>query len=265
MRIRWLPGGTVRVKDAFLHPRPGVRRRLDLLLPGAWSEPLPIGVWLIEHDDERILVDAGELADPKDAPFARHRVTAEDELPAVLGAVGSTPADITTAVLTHLHPDHYRGAVHLTRPALVSGTEWADATSRRGRVIQRLSGAPLPESIRRVALEDGPFGAFAASRRLTADGRVVAVSTPGHTRGHVSIIAVDDEDRHILLAGDATDTLEQLHARRADAITPDPGLQVETIDRILAHAAQHPTVYLPTHDPGAVARLEAKTLVTPRQ
>lgn len=89
--------------------------------------------------------------------------------------------------------------------------------------------------------------------------RVLLVSTPGHTRGHVSVIAIDDEDRHVLLAGDATDTLEQLHARRPDAIAPDPNLQVQTIDRILTHAAQHRTVYLPTHDPDAVTRLRAGT------
>lgn len=122
---------------------------------------------------------------------------------------------------------------------MVNEAEWSDATSFRGRVIQRLTGLPLPGGIdfRPVAPDDGPFGAFAASRRLTTDGRVLLISTPGHTRGHASVIAVDDDGRHILLAGDATDTLERLHARRADAITPDPDVQVQTIDRILAHAA----------------------------
>lgn len=58
---------------------------------------------------------------------------------------------------------------------------------------------------------------------------------------------------------DTTDTLERLHARRPDAITSDPDAQIQTIDRIVAHAAEHPTIYLPTHDPDAVARLEAGT------
>ncbi len=265
MRIHFLRTGTVRVKRAFLHPRAGLRRRLDLLTPGPWSEPLPIGAWLIEHGDERILVDAGETADPKDAPFARHTVTHEDELPSALNAIGLAPGDITTAVATHLHPDHYRGTVHLKTPVLVNEAEWADATSLRGRVIQRLSGAPLPDTsvFQRIDLQDGPFCSFAASNTLTTDGRVVLVSTPGHTRGHTSVIAVDDNGRHVLLAGDATDTLEQLRARRADAITPDPKIQIQTIDRILSHAAEHPTIYLPTHDPDSVARLTADTTISP--
>jgi N-acyl homoserine lactone hydrolase len=261
MKVHALPTGHVVLKQSFVHPRRGLRRRLDLFLPGPWSEPMPIRAWLVEHGDERILVDMGETADVKDAPFARHTVTPEDELPPALRAVGVACEDVTTAVVTHLHPDHFHGAVHLTTSVLVNEAEWADAISFRGRVIQRLTGVPLPGGIdfRAVALHDGPFGAFAASRRLTTDGRVLLVSTPGHTRGHASVIAVDDDGRHVLLAGDATDTLEQLHARRPDAITSDPDVQVQTIDRILAHAAEHPTIYLPTHDPDAVTRLGAGT------
>jgi glyoxylase-like metal-dependent hydrolase (beta-lactamase superfamily II) len=264
MKIHALPTGHMVVKQSFLHPRRGLRRRLDLFLPGRWSEPMPIRAWLIDHGTERILIDMGETADVKDAPFAHHTVTPEDELPLALRAVGLTCDEITTAVVTHLHPDHFHGAVHLTSSVLVNEAEWADATSCRGRVIQRLTGVPLPGAItfRPVALDDGPFGAFAASRRLTMDGRVLLVSTPGHTRGHSSVIAIDDDGRHVLLAGDATDTLEQLHARRPDPITPDPDVQVKTIGRILTHAAEHPTIYLPTHDPDAAARLEAGTTLS---
>ena len=261
MRIHALPIGHVVLRQSFLYPRLGVRRRLDLFLPGPWSEPMPIRAWLIEHDQERILIDMGETAEVRDAPFARHTVTPEDELPSALDAVGLGCKDVTTAVVTHLHPDHFHGAVHLTTSVLVNQAEWADATSLRGRVIQRLAGVQIPGGItfQPIALDDGPFGAFATSRRLTTDGRVLLVSTPGHTRGHASVIAVDDAGRHVLLAGDATDTLEQLRARRPDAITPDPDLQVRTIDRILTHAAAHPTIYLPTHDPDATARLTAGT------
>ena len=261
MRIHALATGSVVLKRAFLHPRSGPRRRLDLFLPGPWSEPMPIRAWVIEHGNERILIDSGETAEVNDAPFARHTVTRNDELPLALRAVGLACEDVSTAVVTHLHPDHFHGAVHLTTPVLVNTAEWADATSLRGRVIQRLTGVALPGGIdfQPVALDNGPFGAFAASRRLTRDGRVLLISTPGHTRGHTSVIAIDDDTRHVLLAGDTTDTLEQLHARRPDAITSNPNLQVQTIDRIHAHAAEHATIYLPTHDPDSVNRLQAGT------
>ena len=118
---------------------------------------------------------------------------------------------------------------------------------------------PLPSGVRfePLALDGGPFGGFAASRALTDDGRVIAVDAPGHTPGHIAVVCIDDEGRHVLLAGDATDTLEQLHARRPDAVGPKPAVSVATIDAILAHGREHPTIFLPSHDPGSVARLAA--------
>jgi hypothetical protein len=51
------------------------------------------------------------------------------------------------------------------------------------------------------------------------------------------------------------------HARRADAIGPEPKVHVATLDTILAHSAEHPTVYLPSHDPESLARFTAATTV----
>jgi N-acyl homoserine lactone hydrolase len=75
------------------------------------------------------------------------------------------------------------------------------------------------------------------------------------------VICVDDAGRHVMLAGDATDTLEQLHARRPDAIAPDTAVHRATLEAILAHCAAHPTVYLPSHDPDSAARFAAATVV----
>ena len=87
----------------------------------------------------------------------------------------------------------------------------------------------------------------------------MAVDTPGHTPGHISVICVDDSGRHVMLAGDTTDSLEQLQSLRADAVAPDPKVHIATMKTILAHCAQHPTVYLPSHDPDSAARLAAAT------
>jgi glyoxylase-like metal-dependent hydrolase (beta-lactamase superfamily II) len=154
------------------------------------------------------------------------------------------------------------GVVHVRAPVLVHDEELAFARSPSSRFFQKVLRQPIPAGVafQPLALDDGAFGAFEQSKKLTPDGRIVAVATPGHTPGHISILVIDD-DRHILLAGDTTDTLEQLHARRHDAIGPKPAVSVATIDRILAHAREHPTVYLPSHDPSTEARLAGATLV----
>jgi N-acyl homoserine lactone hydrolase len=263
LRIQALTTGTVSCKNAFLFAASGPMRQARLFMPGEFSDPLPIHLWVVEHDGRRILVDTGETAAARDIPFARFRVGADDELPAALSTIGLTVGDIDEVVLTHMHGDHVDGAVHLQRPVLVHDAELAYARSAVSRFFQRVLRQPLPDGVEYepVKLDGGPFGAFESSRPLTGDGRVVAVATPGHTPGHISVICIDDEGRHVLLAGDATDTLEQLNARRHDAVGPKPAITVATIDRILAHAREHPTVYLPSHDPESAARLrEGSTL-----
>lgn len=263
MKIHAIQTGEALLKEAFLRPQPELRHSLDLLLPGPFADPVPIHAFVIEHEGRRILVDTGETTHAKNLPFAQYQVSSEDELPHALGRVGLSVSDIDTAIVTHTHSDHADGAIYLDIPVLVSETEWAFATSTTGRILQRISRAPLPAGVdfRPVGLQDGPFGAFAASRKLTDDGRVLAVATPGHTPGHVSVIAIDDDGRHVLLAGDATDSLEQLNSRRADPVARDPKALLDTIDRIHRHVAEHPTVYVPAHDPLSKTRLDAREVI----
>jgi len=257
MRIHAFSTGTVRLKHAFLFARTGPRRQLDLLLPGRWSDPVPIHCWAIEHDGKLILVDTGETAEVKDIPFAHFQVGRDDELPSRLAAAGLKLSDVDKVVLTHMHGDHMDGAVHVNGPVLVHEEELAFTHTRAAKVMSRVLRQPVPANVQwePFALDSGPFGAFPRSRALTDDGRVVAVDTKGHSPGHVSIICIDDDGRHVMLAGDTSDTLEQLHALRADAVAPKPAVYVETLRTILAHAREHQTVYLPSHDPESVSRL----------
>lgn len=266
MEIHPLSTGTVSLKEAFLIARSGPMRQPAIFLPGPFSAPMPIHVWVVEHDGRRLLVDTGETAGVRDIPFARFRVRPADELPAMLATIGLTVDDLDQVVLTHMHGDHIDGAVHLHGPVLVHEHEIAFAHSASSRFFQRVLRQPLPTGIdvQPMRLDGGPFGGFGASRALSDDGRIVAVATPGHTPGHISIVCIDDEGRHVLLAGDATDSLEQLHARRHDAVTQKPKVYIETIDRILAHGREHPTVYLPSHDPQSLERLRDGTTLAAR-
>jgi glyoxylase-like metal-dependent hydrolase (beta-lactamase superfamily II) len=264
MRIHALTTGTVRVKHSFLFPSSGVRRQLDLFLPGPWSEPLPIHCWAIEHDGRLMLIDSGETAAARNIAFARFDVPPERELPAALAAAGLSLDDVGEVVLTHHHGDHVDGLVHVRAPVRINDAELRFARQAFPRVMRRVLRQPLPAAFapQPLALDGGPFGAFAHSRALSSDGRIVAVATPGHTPGHISVICVDDSGRHVMLAGDVTDTLEQLHARRADTIAPDPNAHVATLETVLAHCARHPTVFLPSHDPESAARLAGAVTVS---
>jgi N-acyl homoserine lactone hydrolase len=263
MKIHALSTGAIRVKHSFLFPSPGRRRQLDLFTPGPFSDPLPIHCWAIEHEDKLRLVDTGETATARNVPFAKPEVTSAQELPAAMAAAGLDVDDVSEVVITHAHGDHIDGLVHVHAPVLINQKELQHTRSPMPRVMRRLLRQPLPPGFdpEPFVLDGGPFGAFLRSRPLSDDGRIVAVDTPGHTPGHISVICLDDAGRHVMLAGDATDSLEQLHARRADAVAPDTKVHVATLESILAHCAQHPTVYLPSHDPESAARLAAATTV----
>jgi N-acyl homoserine lactone hydrolase len=232
-----------------------------------FSDPLPIHCWAIEHEGVLRLVDTGETAAAHNVPFGRMEVAREQELPAAISAAGLNLDDVSEVVLTHAHGDHIDGLVHVHATVLINETELRFLSSPMARVMRRILRQPLPPGFapEPFALDGGPFGAFPTSRNLSDDGRIVAVGTPGHTPGHLSVICVHDSGRHVMLAGDATDTLEQLHARRADAIAPDPKVHIATLETILAHCAQHPTIYLPSHDPDSAARLAAATTVQEHQ
>jgi len=258
VRIHALQTGSVRLKRAFLFPSRGARRQLDLFLPGPWSDPVPIYCWAVEHAGRLLLVDSGEVAAARDVPFARFEVEPQQELPHALAAAGLSLEDVSEVVFTHHHGDHVDGLVHLHgRRTRIGDAELRFIATPFPRLMRRVLRQPLPAGFAPapLVLDAGPFGAFGRSRRLSEDGRIVAVDTPGHTPGHIAVICVDDAGRHVMLAGDATDTLEQLKARRPDAIGPDPKAHVATLERILAHCAQHPTVYLPSHDPDSARRL----------
>jgi glyoxylase-like metal-dependent hydrolase (beta-lactamase superfamily II) len=235
------------------------------MVTGPWSEPLPVLAWAIEHPEGVIVVDTGERAGVRDSPFARFAVTPEDELGPGLRAAGLDPADVRTVVLTHLHGDHINGLGHLPAArVLVSAAEVEAARTPLARVVQRVTHQPLPEPFAPVELTfDGPAaGAFAHSHPLTAAADVLVVPAPGHTPGHSAVLVVED-DLHRLIAGDSSYDEAQLLDRHVDAVSPSATVARATMDVILRHAALHPTVYLPSHDPASAARLAGDVVLRP--
>ena len=92
---------------------------------------------------------------------------------------------------------------------------------------------------------------------LTQAGDVTLVAVPGHTPGQLAVV-VQDGDHAVFLAGDSSYTEETLLRGVVDGVGPDEAAERLTHERILAYAAETPTVYLPAHDPETAARLAAR-------
>jgi glyoxylase-like metal-dependent hydrolase (beta-lactamase superfamily II) len=243
-------------------------RQLNILLDRAWTDWLPIYAWAIETNEGVIVLDTGETARisepgyfPRWHPYfrlaVRMDVTPDQEVGPRLAQIGIRPEDVKKVVLTHLHTDHAGGLHHFSKSEiLISADELRLARGFAGRLRGYLPNRwPdwfKPQSITFV---EEPFGPFDRSHRLTSDGKVVIVPTPGHTPGHVSVIVVDG-DVCYFLAGDTTYTQLALVEGQVDGVSPDQAVSSRTMQHILRLTQQRPTVYLPSHDPESGNRLK---------
>ena len=117
-----------------------------------------------------------------------------------------------------------------------------------GQHLPPLSQMQLLE-FRRIGKRDGPF---ARSIDLSGDGTIRLIFTPGHTRGHQSVLLRLADSRTVLIVGDAAYTVrsirEQLLPMRPPTTEPRSG-RCTSLTRLRASTPMHcPS---PTHDPDA--------------
>lgn len=276
MRIHALQTGTVTVRRSQLRAESPIwLRRLRVLLDQSWTAPLPILAWAIEHPEGVIVVDTGETARARDAgywprwhPYYRRAVRVdvepEEEIGPQLSRCGIEPRDVAAVVLTHLHTDHAGGLHHFRHSRIVvRDVEYADACGfvgmLRGYLPHRWPSWLEPDIIH---LDGRPLGPFASSVPLTRAGDVVAVATPGHTRGHLSVIVMDGE-QSVFLAGDVTYSEQATLAGTVDGVCTGPAAYRRSLAAVRRYLRTVPTVFLPTHDPGAVRRLRDRVPTRP--
>jgi len=279
IRVTPIQTGTVSIRPHHHCGEEGrgpLGRKLDMLKDRQWVEDLPIYSYLIEHPLGNYLVDSGDTAKntakdflPSWHPFFRHgvivKVAPGEEVGEQLRTMGLDPAkDLEAVILTHMHHDHAGGLGHFPHtPIIVSRENFRLASSWKGRLFGCLPQY-FPSWLRPtlVELPSRPFGPFARSVPLTKDGTIVLVSTPGHMRGHMSVI-VRSPDVTYCLAGDSTYDERLLLEELVDGVTYDVELSKQTLRQLMALGQQEPTILLPAHDPRVPERL-SKGLCLPR-
>jgi N-acyl homoserine lactone hydrolase len=167
--------------------------------------------------------------------------------------------------MTHLHTDHAGGLHHFPHnEILVTRTELEFASGRRGRLRGYVANTQWPGWFdpTPIALTAEPRGPFARSLRLTQAGDVTLVALPGHTPGHIGVL-IERDDHTVLLAGESSYTQELMLRGKPDGVGADASAERLTHERIRAHCAANPTIYLVAHDPNTGARLAEQQLVYP--
>jgi N-acyl homoserine lactone hydrolase len=147
----------------------------------------PVPAYLIQTEDERILVDTGlspvAVADPEShyGPGPIGAFTLEQDEPLAEQVDLGT---LTRVVLTHLHFDHAGGLSLIPDgvPVVVQRAEWEAGQDRAGIERNFLLPRDYAEAPANLVLVDGDHD-------LLGDGSVELLSTPGHTAGHQSVRA----------------------------------------------------------------------------
>lgn len=279
-RVERFSTGTVDI-----HPQHAHRGRSPtywwILTSRRWLTGRPINVYVIEHADGVVLFDTGQdrrsVTDPAyfpDGPagviyrrLARFRVDEDQTLTAGLARLGYRPADVTTAVISHLHQDHIGGVRDLPgADLLVSADEWrslhrplADA---RGLLRDHIDLPGLRWSpVEPTPLADPSLAPFTRGHDVFGDGSLVLLPTPGHTHGSMSLLVRRADAHPLLLVGDLTYDVHAFEEGGTGGVGSRRQLR-KTRDKVLALRSNHPGMrILAAHDPAAADMLDAAQLV----
>jgi glyoxylase-like metal-dependent hydrolase (beta-lactamase superfamily II) len=163
--------------------------------------------------------------------------------------LGFEPAQIGLVVMTHLHFDHLGGAAQFPDATfVVSEPELGDPPSVMKGTYKH--HRELVSDWRTYDLAPGEWEGFSRTLDLFGDGSVRIVSTPGHTRGHVSIALRLEGGRRCLLVGDAAYARRSLDNREVPLICPDVHGYLRSLDELAAWVGAHPdAVVVCGHDP----------------
>lgn len=263
--------GTVKVKRGFQETPVGpLLAKPHFLMQSSFTSAMPIWVWVIEHPEGIFLVDTGEHARINDTGYFdeipallryinqqsfRFEVKPEEEVLPQLRRLGIQVSDLHQLVLSHLHIDHVDGLEALTQvETLIHDYEWQNP----GFALTQLF--PSGFTPKQVTITESGGHPFGGSYPLTESGEIQLVPTPGHTKGHCSVL-IQTNFLHYLLAGDTSYTQAQVLDSKMSGAHTDFTAARRTFKLIRQYAMQHPLVYLPSHDSEATMRIQEDRLL----
>jgi N-acyl homoserine lactone hydrolase len=283
------PGATVTVEPIVagsvtwprtMMERPGGRfetlKLIRALLSGKPAATVPVPAFLIRHPSAgAILVDTGLhpsiATDGKEnfggpgTRFGHPALESGEDAPAKLRERGLDPGEIPIVVMTHMHIDHTSAISEFPNSTFVlSEKEWQAAASGSQPLLNGYRRVHFDYAFdyRTVDFDRGGIDSYATFGRafdLFGDGSVRLAYTPGHSAGHISVIARLKE-RDFVIGGDATYTQAQLDGDAPLAPRPfDAHNYRRSLQELKLFRREYPTaIVTPGHDPEFYAGLSAR-------
>lgn len=283
------PGATVVVEPIVaghvtwplpMMERPGGRfetlKLLRALVSGKPPTTVPCPSFLIRHPSAgAVVVDTGlhpSVATDGSENFGKlgnrlgkPALGAGEDLPAQLRKRGLDPAEIPIVVMTHMHLDHTSAISEFPKSTfVVSETEWVAATTGARPTLNGYRRAHFDYAFdfRTIDFDRSGIDSYATFGRtfdLFGDGSIRLAYTPGHSAGHMCVIA-HLRDRDFVIGGDAVYMHRQL---TGDAPLPPRPFDAHNYRRSLQelklfHREFPQALITPGHDAPFYEQLEAR-------
>ena len=213
--------------------------------------PMRTDSLLIESEGKRILVETGYGEKLSEKELAGWSLSG-NRLMTSLRNAGVSPEGIDIVINTHLHADHCGGntrrADERVVPTFPNAEYW----------IQRIemADARYPNERMRntyhadnfVPLEDaGCLRLLSGDTRVTSE--VLCIATPGHTRGHQSVLIESDGQKALFLGDVSTMAIGMERLAWVTAYDIDPMQNIETKRRLGRWAIEEEILLIFMHDP----------------
>ena len=177
---------------------------------------------LLEVGGQNIVIDTG--------PASRR-----NNLWSALDSRGLTPEEIDLVILTHMHWDHCQNTDMFSNARILVHPKEIDYAHNPNPADHNAAKyiADMMDKMRVEPISDGD---------VVADG-ISIIDTPGHTLGHISVVA-DVGEENILVAGDAMPDGGTVTRRLPYNVFWDVNDATESVEKILDSS----DVFYPGHD-----------------
>ena len=218
----------------------------------AKPKPITDSCYLIRHGDRYMLWDTGlpgELVgNPQTSPA--QSMSLKERITDQLARIGVKPEQIEIVGISHYHADHLGQAADFPKAKLVIGA--ADL-----QVLKTVKGEFIQPQRFRPWLEGGsPLVEARGDVDVFHDGRVMMLTTPGHTPGHYSLL-VRLASGPVLLSGDLYHFTEQVANRGVPPFNHDRADTLASMDRYDRIARNLEAKTIIQHEPADIGRLPA--------
>lgn len=242
MRLTIFHTGKVRVDIAIPLHEKNPTAKLGLFRSKKKKRDLPVSSYLIEHDGHRILVDTGwdsKYAEEKPKQFlgmlnkvSKPLIKKEEAIDHRLSIMGIKDSDLDYVIYTHLDFDHTSGTrlVKNAKCFLASRQEIEDASKSGFRNIKSDWEMVTLTGFEFAKTGIGPVG---ESHDLYGDGRIILVSTPGHSRGHLSVLLNGKDGEYLVIAGDAAYIPESYENKVIPGMSVDDELSLKSLEWLI--------------------------------